>query len=171
ELVAGWAQSVIGELAEDDRYGDAGLPRQTNPGEITPQAIADLHAMVAEKLQDRDAFARWFGQYATAPKNPEIDWQPEQPVESEEVGHRLAQGVPLLRNPATRFSYICQGPNALTLFVDGEAFECSAAAAGFAKRLCVQDRLSVDAVLAGSEDVFELILELLDMGSVAFDED
>ena len=171
ELIAGWAQSLIGELAEDDRYGDPGLSRQDNPGEISAEAIAALHAMVAEKLQDREAFARWFGQYATAPKNPEIDWQPEQPLGREEVEHRLAEGVPLLRNPATRFSFIGQGADNLTLFVDGEMFECSAAAAGFAKRLCVQDRLSVDAVLAGAEDVLELILELHEMGSVAFDEE
>ncbi len=127
--------------------------------------------MVAEKLQDREGFARWFGQYATAPKNPEIDWQPEQPLDRDEVEHRLAQGAPLLRNPAARFSFICHGTNILTLFVDGEIFECHDAAAGFAKRLCVQDRLSVDAVLVGSEDVLELILELLGMGSVAFDEE
>ncbi|MBU2033123.1 MAG: cupin domain-containing protein [Alphaproteobacteria bacterium] len=171
ELVAGWAQSVLGELAEDDRYGDPALARQDNPGEIAADALARLHAMIAEKLQDREAFARWFGQYATAPKNPEIDWQPEEPLVREEVEHRLAEGVPLLRNPAARFSFIGQGPNAVTLFVDGEAFDCSAAAAGLAKRLCVQDRLSVDAVRAGSEDVLELILELLEMGSVAFDEE
>lgn len=171
ELIAGWAQSLIGELAENDRYSDQGLSRQDNPGEITSRAIAELHEMVTEKLHDREAFARWFGQYATAPKNPEIDWQPEDTLDRAEVEHRLAQGVPLLRNPATRFSFICHGPSILSLFVDGEVFECSGAASGFAKRLCVQDRLSVDAVLAGSEDVSELILDLLDLGSVAFDED
>jgi 50S ribosomal protein L16 3-hydroxylase len=171
ELVAGWAQSVIGELAEDDRYGDPALARQENPGEITAEALAELHAMVAEKLQDRGAFARWFGQQATAPKNPEIDWQPEHPPVREEVERLLAQGVALLRNPAARFSFIRQGPGAVSLFVDGEAFECEGASAVFAERLCAADRLATGATLAGSAEATELIVELLDMGSVAFDEE
>lgn len=170
ELIAGWAQAMLGEIAEDDRYGDPARIRQENPGEIAAEAIADLHAMVVEKLRDREAFARWFGQYATAPKNPEIDWQPEQPLDREKVERLLAQGIVLLRNPATRFSFIREGPDALTLFVDGAWFECRGAVAAFAEQLGAEERLAVDPALAGSDEVMELLMELMDQGSVAFDE-
>jgi 50S ribosomal protein L16 3-hydroxylase len=174
ELIAGWAQSLLaemGEQGEDDRYRDPDLGRQDNPGEITPGSITDLHAMVAEKLSDRAGFARWFGRYATVPKNPEIDWQPEDPPRREEVERLLEQGIPLLRNPAARFSFIRNGADALSLFVDGGCFQCAGASAEFAERLCAHDRLSLGAASTGSEEVVELLLELLEMGSVAFDED
>lgn len=170
ELIAGWAQSLLDGLDEDDRYRDAALTRQTNPGEITPHALAELHNMIAEKLGDRESFARWFGRYATAPKNPEIDWQPEQSPDREAVERLLAQGMPLLRNPASRFSFIRRGPDALSLFVDGKLFECLGETTAFAERLCSEDRAVLHTALAGSDDAMELLIELLDEGSVAFDE-
>lgn len=172
ELIAGWAQSLLaemGEQGEDDRYRDPDLGLQDNPGEITPDAIADLHAMVAEKLSDRAGFARWFGRYATAPKNPEIDWQPEQPVDRDEIERMLAEGIPLLRNPATRFAFVREGPGALMLYVDGEGFECHGDAAQFAEQLCAKDRLSVEPELANADAVIDLLADLADQGSVAFD--
>ncbi len=70
ELVEGWTDAVLDTMPDDDadRYGDAGLAFQTNPGEISDEALSRLHGMVAAKLADREAFARWFGTYATAPQ-------------------------------------------------------------------------------------------------------
>ena len=68
ELVAHFCDHVLGTMDDDDRYADPGLRRQANPGEIAPAALDRLHAMVAESLQDREAFTRWFGGYVTSPK-------------------------------------------------------------------------------------------------------
>lgn len=167
ELVAGWAQSLLAELAESDRYCDPGLTRQDNPGEITPHALAQLHEMVAERLRDPEVFARWFGQYATAPKNPEIDWEPESSPDAGTVRDRLAQGMTLLRNPASRFAFIRSGPDALSLFVNGEAFECQGASIAFAERLCASDRFAVEPASTRSDALVELLVELLESGNLA----
>lgn len=171
ELLAGWTGHVLEGLGDDDRYGDPALRKQANPGEIAAEAIDRLQAMVAERLLDRDSFARWFGEYATAPKNAEIDWSPDRLVTVEEVRSMLADGMPLLRNPASRFAFVQDRPDAIGLFVDGYRFGCDGRSAEFARRLCGEDQLVPDAALASDTDTVELLVELLNEGSLAFAEE
>ena len=168
ELIDDFADDLVADMADDDRYGDAGLKAQANPGEISAEALAALHDMVLEKLSDRKAFARWFGVYNSTAKYPEIDWKPEAPVEVAQMRNLIANGEPLTRNPASRFSFIRQN-DAVLLFVDGECFECAGATTSFAEMLCAQDTLEVPPELAGSNDATSLLAQLINQGSVAFE--
>jgi 50S ribosomal protein L16 3-hydroxylase len=168
ELIAHYCEHLLDELDEDDRYGDPDLRARANPGEISEAELARLHAMVTETLRDRAAFARWFGRHNSAPKYPEVDWQPEQPIDAEEVRGMLQAGAPLCRNPASRFAFIRQGEGAVTLFVDGESFECSGAAAELAEALCAEAEVATDPGLAQSGEVVTLIASLYNQGSLAF---
>ena len=167
ELVAGWSETVLVDLDDDDRYADPDLVAQDNPGEIAAEAVARLHGMVTGALRDGDAFARWFGQFTTTPKNPEIDWRPETPIAAADVAR--AGDAALLRNPASRFAFVRQPPGSLLLFVDGRCFSCTGEAAAFAERLCGQHRVGVDAGMRGSKPVTDLVVELVNQGSLAFD--
>lgn len=169
ELIAGWCDEVLGELADDDRYADPGLPAQANPGEITAEAIARLHAMVTQRLLDRDAFARWFGGENSTPRYPEVDWRPDEPIAPDELRTAIAQGTAIHRNPASRFSFIAAQP--LLLFVDGQCFECEGEAADFARQLCAETGFAADPRLARSDGVLSLIAALYDQGSLALDQD
>jgi len=64
ELIAHFCDHLLAELTEDDRYTDPGLQVQADPTQIADEAIDRLHAMVIEKVGDREAFARWFRAYA-----------------------------------------------------------------------------------------------------------
>lgn len=169
ELVTGWSDHVLDHLTKDDRYADPGLAVQPNPGEITPAALERLQAMVIEALSDREQFARWFGASSSTAKYPEIDWRPEAPVAREDISDALGAGVPLLRNPASRFAFVRQDGGVL-LFVDGETFECTGEAATLAEQLCAVDAFAVGPT---SSAVMELLLALANKGSIAFagDED
>ncbi len=169
ELIGGWCDDLVAELDDDDRYEDPGLAAQANPGEISAEALAKLHALITEKLDDKAAFARWFGGYNTTPKFPEMDWSPEEALGVEELRHNLAECVPLLRNPASRFSFVRGELGAVSLFVDGACFDCTGDAAAFAEQLCARDRVEVSLKLAESGVVMELIAELFNQGSVAFE--
>lgn len=169
ELIGRWAEHVADGLDEDDRYTDPGLAAQENPGEISPHALARLRELIAERVLDPEAFARWFGRHSTAPKNPEIDWRPEQPVDPNELRSRAAEGVTLLHNPASRFSFIRNEGGALELFVDGRSYACSGPAATFAEQLCANDHLRVEGEVAASEACLDLVLDLLREGSLAFE--
>ncbi|MES2290446.1 MAG: cupin domain-containing protein [Pseudomonadota bacterium] len=166
ELVAHWCDHVLGELAEDDRYGDAGLPVQANPGEITPAAITRLRAMITAALCDEGRFAHWFGTWNSEPKYPERDWRPEAPVTLEEVRKAITQGTAVERNPASRFAFVRNGEG-LTLFVDGESFDAWDDAARFVEAISGTSQLVIDP--AWSADV--LVKQLVDQGSLRFDYD
>jgi 50S ribosomal protein L16 3-hydroxylase len=168
ELIAHWCDDLLATLSDHDRYTDRGLPIQGNPGEISPEAIAALHAMVTEKLTDRAAFARWFGQYGSQPKYPDIDWSPEGPVDEEDLQTLIAGGATLCRNPASRFAFVRQVEGSLLLFVDGRCFECTGQTAVFALELCREAECALDPQLAGSPTVLALIGELVNSGSAAF---
>ncbi len=163
-LIAGWSDSVLAELGDDDRYGDPGLALQENAGEIGTAALARLHAMVAEALGDTAGFAKWFGAMSTAPRNAEIDWSPARQVSCAQVGRRLAKGAALLRNPASRFAFVRTSLGALTLFVDGESHDCSGGTAAFAELLCAGPQVAAPA--AGG--AVELATLLINRGSLAF---
>lgn len=171
ELIEGWALHVAECLSEDDRYADPGLVRQNNPGEITADALARLQASVSERLLDRDAFARWFGRFNSAPKNPEIDWSPEQPIDVEGLRSLALVPLTLTRNPASRFSFIRGEGSGATLFVDGESYDCTDECARLVAELCADcdvmvgpDRLSSDAAL-------KLIVSLHNRGALALETD
>lgn len=171
ELIVNWSEYVLEGLNADDRYTDPALPTQDNPGEISPAALADLHALTIEPLLDRGAFARWFGRYSTTPKYPEIDWQPEQAIGLEDLRSVLGRGVQLVRNPAGRFSFVRQGASSLLLFANGQCFECENLTASFAETLCAHSHFAGHPQFVTSGPTLELIAELVNQGWLAFDEE
>ena len=166
ELLAGWCDELLADLEDDDRYTDPDLTAQANPGEIAPAALAKLHAMVTAKLDDKTAFARWFGEHSSARKYPEVDWSPEQPITPDELRAELAAGAALLRNPASRFSFVQGAAGHVLLFVDGDSYECAGDLAAFAQQLCGEDRFAVSAASAATLD---LIAALFNQGCVGFE--
>jgi len=167
DLIAVWCDDMLADLADDDRYADPGLPAQENPGEISAQALARLHAMVTQRMLDRDAFAHWFGRYNSTRRYPEVDWAPDDRIAVEDLRAAIANGSVLLRNPASRFSYIARSPASTLLFVDGQCFECCDDTAAFAARLCAEDRIEANPALTNR--TLALICELYNQGSVALD--
>ena len=169
ELIARWAEHVVAELEDDDRYADPDLALQDNPGEISAEALARMQAMVAERLLDTEGFAQWFGEYCTAPKDHEIDWRPERPMALPELRAAIDQSRPLLRNPASRFSFVHLHSGSLTLFVDGRSYSCAGCAAELARRVCVSSELVIDQDLLNSDTGLRMLMQLLADGSVAFE--
>jgi len=169
ELVSGWAEYVVAGLDDNDRYCDPDLSGQENPGEISREAQARLLAMVAEKMSDAETFAHWFGEYCTTPKSQDIDWRPDEPIGLDEVRSGIAAGAPLLRNPASRFSFVRGEAGALTLFVDGRSYPCTGRTAEFAERLCAHQRFDVAQDLSESTEALALIVKLASEGCVTFE--
>jgi len=171
ELIGHWCDDLLEGMEDDDRYRDPSLQRQANPGELTQAAITNLHAMVTEKMADRAAFARWFGQYTTTVKYPEIDWRPENPIGVKELRAVLRDTDILSRNPASCFSYIRQDGDCVLLFVDGECFDCAGPLAVLAQLLCGQSCVTIRPEMSGSDDVLGLLVKLLNKGCLMIGQD
>lgn len=170
ELVEGWCDHVAESLPEGDRYADPDLALQDNPGEITPQALDRLHAMITEALADRAAFARWFGQFTSLPKYPEADWRPEAPMDEAEVRACLFEGLPLERNPAQRFAFVREGATRV-LFADGQTFPATGLAGDLVERICAAPTVDVTPAEAADDAVIALLTALVAQGSLAFTAD
>ncbi len=171
DLVEGWSAHLADTMPEDDRYTDADLVPQAHPGEITPAALARLHAMALNGLSDGAAFARWFGAYTSLPKYGDADWQPDAPIGHAAVQALLASSHSLTRNPASRVAFIRQAADSLCLFADGQTFGCTGDAARVAEQICADTNLTLCAKFAASAPVAALIAALIDQGTLAFDED
>lgn len=169
ELIGHWADDLLAGMTDGDRYRDVGLARQDNPGEITPEAIDRLHALVTETMGDRAAFARWFGGYSSTPKYADIDWSPEEAVALEDVREAIGEGALLVRNPASRFAFVRED-GGLLLYVDGEEYRCDDEVAALAEMLCAADTIDQPGALIGTEAACALIAKLINRGSLAFDD-
>ncbi|OYW86977.1 MAG: cupin [Sphingobium sp. 32-64-5] len=170
ELITDWCDHLVDEMRDEDRYTDPDLRVQDNPGEISVAAITRLQDMIVGTLLDRDAFARWFGQYNSTRKYADMDWRPEEPVGIEELRALLGGGASLCRNSASRFSFIRHGADALWLFVDGQCFDCAGDRIALAEDLCARDRIGMTPGLIRSDEAMALIAALFNQGSVAFEE-
>ena len=168
ELIGNWADDLLAEMREDDRYADPGLAAQDNPGEIRAEALERLHAMITERMADRGAFARWFGRYSSTPKYPDMDWQPEQALDAAAVRALIGQGAALLRNPASRFAFIRENTGDVLLFVDGESYPCAGNLAPLAEALCARPDPMLDPALGQSAEAARLLAELVNRGALAF---
>lgn len=170
ELLGHWCDDLLVEIEDDDRYADPCLPMQANPGEISSAALTELHAMILAKMGDKRAFARWFGQYNSTPRYPDADWRPETPLGAEDIRQILANGVALLRNTASRFSFSRPNENSLWLYVDGQCFECQNEGIAFAELLCSQTGITLEPKLARSDAVIALTTSLFNQGSLILDD-
>jgi 50S ribosomal protein L16 3-hydroxylase len=56
----------------------------------------------------------------------------------------LTVGHPLLRNPASRFSFIRESEDRLRLFVDGESYCCEGETIALAEMLCAKQHFVID---------------------------
>ena len=169
ELIGHWMDDLLADARDDDRYGDARLALQGNPGEIKSEAIERLHAMVLEKIADREAFAGWFGQYNSTRKYSEIDWSPDDEVDADQIEGFLSRGLILQRNPASRFSYIDKGEDTLVFFCDGEMFNCSGDAAVLARQIGGAGAISIVARARKSDQLLSLVAALYNQGSLSFE--
>jgi len=174
-LIAHYCDHLLAELDDDDRYADPNMQAQSqqagqNPGEISASALAHLHAMITDKLGDRDSFARWFGQYNSTPKYADQDWTPDASVTNHHLRADLAGGRPLWRNPASRFSFVRQATGGVLLFVDGECIECGRDVAAVAEQLCMQSRIAAGSELIQSDAAMSLLVTLFNQGSLIFEE-
>lgn len=169
EITEFWSEHQADAMADEDRYTDPDLTIQANPGEIAAQAIDRLQSMMLEALSDREAFARWFGTHNSMPKYTEVDWSPEEAITQENVQTLLTQGAPLCRNPASRFAFTRMADGSILLFVDGHSFACTADTAPLAERLCADRMFTPTSRLADSHAATDLIVALVNQGSLAFD--
>lgn len=166
EMLAHYVDDVLLGLTDDPRYADPDLAAQDNPGEILPEALQRMQAMVLDQLRDPQAFARWAGEFITTSKYPDIDWQPAEPLTPSTLESELALGQALHCNPATRFAFTRMDHGEVCLFVNGASYPCGPAASDMAERLCRDRQVDLSAEETADPAIMNLLVELYNAGAL-----
>ena len=166
DLLLDFPEFVSEQLSEEVRYGDPDLVPQANPGQITPEAVKKVQAILTQYVEDHESLAEWFGRYMTSPK-----YQDEETTQEDhrliDVRQHLEEGGALIRNEGSRFAFQEHGEN-LWLFVDGRQYTCSESMTDLVKILCAKRTLSD--FCGQSEEHDSIIIDLLNHGSLYFSE-
>jgi 50S ribosomal protein L16 3-hydroxylase len=124
ELLADFCDERLSMMDDNQRYSDAGLKSQDNPGEITPAAIDHIQQILLNQLSDKSFLQDWFGRYVTEAKYTH-EHDDETQYDLEELKQTLLHSDAVIRDPASRFAYLTKNENTAILFINGESFECS----------------------------------------------
>ena len=166
EVLRSFTDFVGEKLTSESRYSDPGIATQTNPGEISADALTQIRGIFNQYLNDESQVAQWLGEYVTDPKYPDIDQTPEDTITLEQLQNALTDGDLLLnRNEGSRFSYYSLGENKVLLFADGESFECDGESSQLAQVLCQTPHLVINQG-DWSEQALTLLVSLFNQGSV-----
>lgn len=141
DILLEYSQAASETLAADARFSDPNFLPQNNPGEIHPQAIAQLETILKRCLDDKNQLIEWFGRYMTERRRlaPEAE--------------AASQGLRL--NAQSRAAYWPTAQGAW-LFVNGESAECSLA---LAQALCAYNDIQPQQFSASDQAVIAEALE------------
>ncbi len=137
DILSEIGQEVALNITDDLRYSDPNVTLQANPGEIKPDAIAQLQQIIQQHLTP-ETIAYWFGKYMTERKYLEHTDEEPLEIDADDWQAALADGQLLWRHPAARLAFHSD-TNGTFLFADGEAINCSRA---LAELVCTETEIS-----------------------------
>ena len=136
ELVGLFYDEVAAGLREHERYADPDLEVPAHPGQITPEALAQVQDIIRREYLSRDATERWFGRMITEPKLQEGLEPREDTLTEAQFRARVLAGGVLRRSEYGRFAYIDRGTAGALLYVDGQEIALGPDAAPAAPLIC-----------------------------------
>ncbi len=113
---------------EGQRYADGVLPVNPRAGEISPQAIEQLYALISRPLDAPRQLNSFLASFLTRYRLAQQPAPPAQALSESDVAAALAGSARLQRNPWTRLAWIEQNGMAL-LSAAGDEYACSIATA------------------------------------------
>ncbi|HSH47373.1 MAG TPA: cupin domain-containing protein [Halomonas sp.] len=164
EAVTSFADYLGEQLPASLRYSDAGMAPADDASELDDAAVARMHALILDVLDDPTQLAQWFGRVMTQPKYPDQLAPSETPSDPAETVAALQEGHLMERCPGSRFAWRTLDKQRATLFADGDGIVTDTA---LARALC-DPGLSLDARLLDHDGAAELLTRLLDAGSLCW---
>lgn len=181
ELLSNFCDDVIAKLNEERRFSDPNLHVNESPGMISASAIKQVKSILSGYLEDEEKMSEWFGRYMTEPKHQHEDYFQTDELLDEETSdtstpsslkYLLEAGTSLYRNSCSRFAYN-DSDKQFYLFVDGLSFSCVSDQSIRLSKI-IANHGAIDSFeiipLLDDTECFTLFTELLNLGSVIFDD-
>ncbi|MBY4677874.1 cupin domain-containing protein [Marinobacterium arenosum] len=163
EIFQGFSRFLADRLAGELRYADPDLRRPQHPGEIDDRAIERLQALMRQYIDQPDLLSRWFGEYMTEPKYPELA------TDQASINSPLRTGESLYRSEGARLAYRRQSDGGYLLFADGQSHSFNEAELPLVQQLADSGWLELNAAPSAAER--KLLEALLRQGSIYSDLD
>lgn len=151
DLLTGFSDYLCNQPDAGAHLSDPDLQCPDNPGAISTDVILRLQELIARRMTDPRQIALWFGQFSTAPKNPDMIVPAEPALTADETREQLAGGAALRWNEGSRFAYH-EFDDETALFVDGEQFILRGEARALAPLLCRGNRTQGSAITGFAQD-------------------
>lgn len=117
---------------EGERYRDGALPTNPRPGEISPQAVGRLQALLSRSLDSPRQLHSFLAGFLTRYRLAQQPAPPTRYLSEDDVAAALAGSASLHRNPWTRLAWIEHDGTAV-LCAAGDEYACDV---DTAERLC-----------------------------------
>ena len=138
DILSGVLDSALDTLTEDQRYTDVSPRLPLHPGEITPDVVDSLRALITSLMDDPARIRQWFGRTMTAPRYPLQEDEPccdhdhdhdhdheHQVIETTaDLCQAIEAGAALYKVPGARFAYAIAA-DSVELYADGECYLCN----------------------------------------------
>lgn len=158
ELISQWSMERESALSEDQRFRDAALRADANPGWIPEEVVSQLRQLLSQGLDDEQSLSRWFGQLMSHVDNEQLF---SNPALSFVEFQSQEQHSKLYLRPGARLAF-----DAHYLFVDGCAYSYDSAHREQIAAFCAQQNDDIVTTLTP-----ELRYSLYQAGTVYFDDD
>lgn len=152
DLVGGFLQHVIEQIAPDARYSDPELDPVEHPGAIHEAARAKVHRLLQGLVEDKGDIDQWLGRYLTAPSRDRQSLPPETPTSASALANALRQGTDLRRGPVSNLAFIEHDDGTATLFANGDATTLDADLAYAAPLVTGREHIPADTLTPHLDD-------------------
>jgi 50S ribosomal protein L16 3-hydroxylase len=167
DLLMGCLERIARRLDPALLYEDPDLAPQAEPGEIAPRALKKMRSAIEGAWDEVLArgLPQLLGEILTEPAGP-----PPEPrvlrLRPDVLAKHLRSGANLVRDPASRASFVRRGP-AADLFVDGRAYALPRSIAGVAPLLTRSRQVPRGVLVEWLREpaVVALLADLVDAGS------
>ncbi len=163
DLLNDFMAHITQNLPPEFTYQDTDLKRQSQPSEITQDAINRIKTIFYKYLNPQHGeIDRWFGRFMSDPKSEYTEAPEKQITTINELINKIENGAILKRHPASRFAFINKAKES-SLFIDGNDYSVSKL---FAESLCKNRIIENDLLKTATNLEQKLLLDLYNSGSI-----
>lgn len=142
ELILDLAESLVGDMADEQRYADPSLAARSDPNLIDDSDLERVKASIgALRTLDDDQLTAWFGSFITRYRNAQSPAPPARSISAAVLAQKLARGAHLSRHPYSRLAARKWGSK-MQLFLAGDRFVVSSR---LYRLLCTPEQLQAQA--------------------------
>lgn len=148
-------------------YQDPENCRSRNPGEIAPNAMQEINAILDQHMNKPEARYEWFVGYASSAKNPETLGEANPDFTADNLRELVRTNACIYQNEGSRFVYYQHQTN-IILGVDGRIYKLAELDLERIQLLCQTPVIEAQSLVPADDNhaIFQLVLRLIQEGSL-----